>query len=244
MAPEPSEREGYVPNVVYSCGAMLHQGQLIIPYGLAITRPGLPRWPVRCAGGNVPVEQENRDSVAGCMAYASAAVWRLGDGGRQHPEGLLPGGGMSRSLPLALGHPRPAAFCVAKGYEEDRPSIPRWPNICTSRKPLSSRGVRPDPQPLRLYGAGLFAVGEDAGVDHDPGFSSAQIMAVYEKYRAGYFVSISDADRAPGLNYLATVYNGIDLALYPQRTSRGEGSSLLAASIRTRGFTWRSRLRG
>jgi predicted GH43/DUF377 family glycosyl hydrolase len=25
----------YVPNVVYSCGAMLHQGQLIIPYGLA-----------------------------------------------------------------------------------------------------------------------------------------------------------------------------------------------------------------
>jgi predicted GH43/DUF377 family glycosyl hydrolase len=24
-----------VPNVVYSCGALLHQGQLIIPYGLA-----------------------------------------------------------------------------------------------------------------------------------------------------------------------------------------------------------------
>jgi len=35
MTPESSEREGYVPNVVYSCGALLHQGQLIIPYGLA-----------------------------------------------------------------------------------------------------------------------------------------------------------------------------------------------------------------
>jgi predicted GH43/DUF377 family glycosyl hydrolase len=35
ITPEPSEREGYVPNVVYSCGALLHQGQLIIPYGLA-----------------------------------------------------------------------------------------------------------------------------------------------------------------------------------------------------------------
>lgn len=35
MCPEPSEREGYVPNVVYSCGALLHAGQLIIPYGLA-----------------------------------------------------------------------------------------------------------------------------------------------------------------------------------------------------------------
>jgi predicted GH43/DUF377 family glycosyl hydrolase len=35
MTPEPNEREGYVPNVVYSCGALLHQKQLIIPYGLA-----------------------------------------------------------------------------------------------------------------------------------------------------------------------------------------------------------------
>jgi glycosyltransferase involved in cell wall biosynthesis len=53
------------------------------------------------------------------------------------------------------------------------------------------------------------------------GFSSPRIMPVYEKYRDGWFVSISDSDRAPGLNYLATVYNGIDLALYPLRTSRG-----------------------
>jgi glycosyltransferase involved in cell wall biosynthesis len=54
------------------------------------------------------------------------------------------------------------------------------------------------------------------------GFSSPRIMPVYQKYRDGYFVSISDSDRAPGLNYLATVYNGIDLALYPLRRSRGE----------------------
>jgi glycosyltransferase involved in cell wall biosynthesis len=54
------------------------------------------------------------------------------------------------------------------------------------------------------------------------GFSSPKIMPVYEKYRDGYFVSISNSDRAPGLNYLATVYNGIDLALYPLRELRGE----------------------
>jgi glycosyltransferase involved in cell wall biosynthesis len=47
------------------------------------------------------------------------------------------------------------------------------------------------------------------------GFSSAKIVPVYQKYREGYFVSISDSDRAVGLNYLATVYNGIDLSLYP-----------------------------
>jgi glycosyltransferase involved in cell wall biosynthesis len=54
------------------------------------------------------------------------------------------------------------------------------------------------------------------------GFSSPQIMPIYQKYRDGYFVSISDSDRAPGLNYLATVYNGIDLALYPLRESGGD----------------------
>jgi glycosyltransferase involved in cell wall biosynthesis len=53
------------------------------------------------------------------------------------------------------------------------------------------------------------------------GFSSPKIMPVYQKYRDGYFVSISDSDRAPGLNYLATVYNGIDLSLYPLRQSPG-----------------------
>ncbi|MGH9850221.1 MAG: glycosyltransferase family 4 protein [Blastocatellia bacterium] len=53
------------------------------------------------------------------------------------------------------------------------------------------------------------------------GFSSPKIMPVYQKYRDGYFVSISDSDRAPGLNYLATVYNGIDLALYPLQASGG-----------------------
>lgn len=54
------------------------------------------------------------------------------------------------------------------------------------------------------------------------GFSSPRILPAYHKYRDGYFVSISDSDRAPGLNYLATVYNGIDLSLYPLRSTPGE----------------------
>jgi len=47
------------------------------------------------------------------------------------------------------------------------------------------------------------------------GFSSPQILPVYRKYRDSYFVSISDSDRHPDLEYLATIYNGIDLSLYP-----------------------------
>jgi glycosyltransferase involved in cell wall biosynthesis len=54
------------------------------------------------------------------------------------------------------------------------------------------------------------------------GFSSPRIMPVYDKYRDGYFVSISNSDRAPGLNYLATVYNGIDLSLYPLQRTGGD----------------------
>ena len=32
LTPNAHEREGYVPNVVYSCGALIHQDELIIPY--------------------------------------------------------------------------------------------------------------------------------------------------------------------------------------------------------------------
>ena len=54
------------------------------------------------------------------------------------------------------------------------------------------------------------------------GISSPRIMPVYHKYREGYYVSISDSDRQPGLDYLGTVYNGVDLSLYPFQASAGQ----------------------
>jgi predicted GH43/DUF377 family glycosyl hydrolase len=35
LAPDSNEREGYVPNVVYSCGSIIHNESLIIPYGMS-----------------------------------------------------------------------------------------------------------------------------------------------------------------------------------------------------------------
>ncbi|HRH97568.1 MAG TPA: glycoside hydrolase family 130 protein [Prosthecobacter sp.] len=35
LSPEGNEREGYVPNVVYSCGSMLHGRELILPYAMS-----------------------------------------------------------------------------------------------------------------------------------------------------------------------------------------------------------------
>lgn len=44
------------------------------------------------------------------------------------------------------------------------------------------------------------------------GFSSSKILPIYREYnRDNFYVSISDADRNPELDYLATVYHGIDL---------------------------------
>ena len=37
VRPEPSEREGYVPNVVYTCGAMRHNDQIVLPYAVSDT---------------------------------------------------------------------------------------------------------------------------------------------------------------------------------------------------------------
>ncbi len=37
LSPDETEREGYVPNVVYTCGAMIHAGLLILPYAMSDT---------------------------------------------------------------------------------------------------------------------------------------------------------------------------------------------------------------
>lgn len=37
MTPNESEREGYVPNVIYSCGAIINNDELVIPYAMSDT---------------------------------------------------------------------------------------------------------------------------------------------------------------------------------------------------------------
>jgi glycosyltransferase involved in cell wall biosynthesis len=47
------------------------------------------------------------------------------------------------------------------------------------------------------------------------GFSSPRIVPVYKKYNSSsHYVSISDSDRSPDLDYLATVYNGLDASKF------------------------------
>jgi predicted GH43/DUF377 family glycosyl hydrolase len=46
LKPDQTERKGYVPNVVYTCGALLHNGELIIPYGMADHATGFATVPL------------------------------------------------------------------------------------------------------------------------------------------------------------------------------------------------------
>ena len=46
LKPDQKERKGYVPNVVYTCGALRHNGELIIPYGMADHATGFATVPL------------------------------------------------------------------------------------------------------------------------------------------------------------------------------------------------------
>ncbi|TDF38259.1 glycosyltransferase [Alteromonadaceae bacterium M269] len=63
------------------------------------------------------------------------------------------------------------------------------------------------------------------------GFSSSTIFPVYEKYnKRSNYISISDANRAPSLDYLATVHHGIDLEQFTY-CENGQGYLLFFGRI-------------
>ncbi len=46
LVPNEDERDGYVPNVVYSCGSMIHGDELVIPYGFSDLESGIAAIPL------------------------------------------------------------------------------------------------------------------------------------------------------------------------------------------------------
>lgn len=46
LEPDETEREGYVPNVVYSCGGILNGGELVLPYGQSDGAIGVAAFPL------------------------------------------------------------------------------------------------------------------------------------------------------------------------------------------------------
>lgn len=54
----PEEREGYVPNVVYSCGAIIHNNDLIMPYAMSDTCSGIATVPLKELFDNIQIQKE------------------------------------------------------------------------------------------------------------------------------------------------------------------------------------------
>ncbi len=46
LSPGADEQDGYVPNVVYSCGSVLHSGTLVLPYGIGDSAIGVATVPL------------------------------------------------------------------------------------------------------------------------------------------------------------------------------------------------------
>ncbi|HET55100.1 MAG TPA: glycosidase, partial [Ignavibacteria bacterium] len=47
LEPDETEREGYVPNVVYSCGSIIHNNYLVIPYAMSDSACGFAKIEVK-----------------------------------------------------------------------------------------------------------------------------------------------------------------------------------------------------
>ena len=103
-----------------------------------------------------------------------------------------------------------------RGYEEDRSLIPKvWECLHISELFENAEDFEMihnnfDFLPLTYIGLTTIPV-----VTTIHGFSSPGILPVYKKYNGkAFYVSISDADRSPDLDYIKTIHHGIDLTQF------------------------------
>jgi glycosyltransferase involved in cell wall biosynthesis len=100
-----------------------------------------------------------------------------------------------------------------RGYEEDRALIPKvWE--CLHMSELFEHADAYD----LIHNHFDFLPLTYTGLTNTPvvttihGFSSPGILPVYKKYNGkSFYVSISDADRSPDLDYIKTIHHGIDI---------------------------------
>ena len=107
------------------------------------------------------------------------------------------------------------AICP-RGYEEDHALIPKvWECLHISELFEHADGydiIHNQFDYLPLTYTGLTDIPVLTTIH---GFSSPGILPVYKKYnRKGFYVSISDADRSPDLDYVRTIYHGIDITQF------------------------------
>ena len=112
---------------------------------------------------------------------------------------------------------------IEKGYEEDKSQVPLVSTCLHISKVMRRAGefdlIHNNFDYLPLTYLPLIKTPMLTTIH---GFSEPDILRVYHDHKDTYYVSISDSDRDPGLPYLATVYNGIDLSNLTFRPKPGD----------------------
>jgi glycosyltransferase involved in cell wall biosynthesis len=156
------------------------------------------------------------------IAMLSPIAWRTPPrhyGPWEHVTSLLTEGLVSRGIDVTLFATADSrtsgklhAVCP-RGYEEDRTLIPKvWEclHITELFEDAEAYDIihnQFDFLPLTYTGMTATPV-----VTTIHGFSSLGILPVYKKYNGSvFYVSISDADRSPDLDYIKTIHHGIDI---------------------------------
>ena len=138
--PAADEQDGYVPNVVYSCGALVHAGILVLPYGISDAAIGFATVPV---SELLAALDPRRSAEPVRVAVLAPIAWRTPPrhyGPWELFASLLTEGLVARGHDVTLfatGDSRTSArlrSVVATGWSEDPTIDPRWRSACTSRR--------------------------------------------------------------------------------------------------------------
>ena len=165
LTPTESERRGYVPNVVYTCGALVHGGQLIIPYGFAdhatgfatvaldevlgaMARSSETHRAIRTVDFPFPVLSSYSPSTGGIATWAAPFSFFMSEDtqyGRtmKRHAALLTAAGFLAAPLLAQAQPEPASVARAPGGSlGHRPHKPAGRPAKSGREELENRTFR------------------------------------------------------------------------------------------------------
>jgi glycosyltransferase involved in cell wall biosynthesis len=167
------------------------------------------------------------------IAMLSPIAWRTPPrhyGPWENVVSLLTEGLVDRDMDVTLfatGDSQTKARLVSvcpKGYEEDLEILPKvWESLHIAE--VFERAEQFDliHNHFDYLPLTYMAMTSTPVVTTIHGFSSPKILPVYKKYnKKAFYVAISEADKSPELEYIATIHHGIDLRRFTFRPDPGE----------------------
>jgi glycosyltransferase involved in cell wall biosynthesis len=234
LKPNQSEREGYVPNVVYTCGALVHNGELIIPYGMADHATGFATVPLAEVLAAMELGSASNSMTVSNkrVAVLSPVAWRTPPrqyGAWETVAGNIAEGLVARGWDVTLFATRDSVTrahlhaVVDRGYEEDPtidPKVAEYLHISEAFEHAAEFDLIHSHYDFMALSYTRLVKTPVLTTIH--GFSSPKSCPCMRSIATDISFPSATPIARPGLNYLATVYNGIDLSLYPLQERGGD----------------------